>query len=709
MKYCCTIVSVLCLLFCKSVAGQNLPETILYPLRAKPLVKQIKYLDSTAMALRTSDLSLSRKVSEYSIALSKKNRLDSLTINTYLILSRTSRFSGILDTALMYIDSAKHLALANKLTKKYYNLLVGEGVLHTRKGDYESATRSLYKSIEYAEQAADSMALHDAFEQLGTVSFYRKDYRGAVRFYKKALDHLNSGTGTKTYFVTVDNLGLAYSNLQKMDSALFYQKLGIHEIEKTKDSVKIAESCINIGTTLVVMKNLPEAERYLLRGYAIHRLLRNEYGIQVSSLYLGRMYLENGNAKKALPYLEQAYTIAARMKVETQLKETLQALTRAYHALGDYKKAAEHYALLTTLIEKAYIEENSKTINELSTKYETEKKQQQIQLLTSDRELKQQRIEKDRYIKLLTASIALLLLGLSLVFIFRFRKKKKDHQVLMEKNLAIARQKSEIEAQKELLLQKNQEITDSINYARRIQHSVLPSQALVQKLFPQSFIYFQPRDIISGDFYWVSHNKGYTYFAVADCTGHGVPGAMMSMLGTALLNQIVLGSKTELPSDILKELHHHLLRSLNENMEQRQSKDGMDIAMIRVDVQKKELMFAGGGRSLYLARNGELITIKGDKHSIGSTIYEDNKINYELHRVDISEPLQIYLFTDGVPDQFGGPRNSKFLTRNLLQLLTRLAALPLPQQEKDFVASFENWKQGHEQTDDITLVSIKLP
>ncbi|MBA3682094.1 MAG: tetratricopeptide repeat protein [Bacteroidetes bacterium] len=506
---------------------------------------------------------------------------------------------------------------------------------------------------------------------------------------------------------TLDNVGLAFSNLGNFDSALYYQKKAVVIIEQLNDSSTLAESYINIGSTLMHLNKKKEAELFFLKAYALANNLNNDYSVQLSNLYLGRIYFETGRARQAVPYIEKAYAISKKLKIPSQIREATLTLTKLYDTLGEYKTSSRYYKELIELIEKMRAQENTKAINELAAQYETEKKQQEIQLLTQDKQLKEHTIEKDRYVKLFIGIVAGLLLLLSIIFIYRFREKKKDNNLLQEKNDAIASQKNEIEGQKEELQHKNKEITDSINYAKRIQGSVLPSANLVNTLFADSFIYFQPKDIVSGDFYWIAQNDNYIYYAVADCTGHGVPGAMMSMLGNSLLNQIVLNSKTDSPDVILKELHFHVVKTLNENIQQRDSKDGMDIALLRMDPKKKEILFSGAGRPLYIIQNKQLGILKADKYSIGG-FYDTQEVNYLLHKIKIDTPTQLYMFTDGVPDQFGGPKGKKFMSKKLQELLVQTSDLSVSEQEQRFKSVFESWKRSVEQTDDVTLVSIRL-
>lgn len=685
----------------------KVPENILKLLEGKDAKTQVRILDSLAEDLRNKDFLVSAAISKYSLSISKRNTLNKNVVKTYLALCRTYRVKGIYDTALIYVDSARAFAIQKKLSDQYGGISDTEGLVYMRLSNYEKATICFYQSISYSETIHDSLKLRQATEHLGSVSFYRHDYANAVKFYKQALRYFPGRQESLAYFSTLDNIGLAYSNLKVMDSALHYQRQGVQALEKMKDSVLMAESYINIGSTLLELKRFKESELYFTKANLIHTRLNNVYGTQLSNLYLGRMYLKSGRAQQSLVYLEKAYSIAQKLKLPAQLKESLTSLTTAYEATGDYKKSLQYYDLLVTMIEDLYKQENSIAINELSTQYETKKKQQEIQLLTSEKEVQRQRIGKDRYVKLFIGSLASLLLILSLVFIFRFRKKRKDNLLLLEKNQAIALQKEKIEQQKELLQDKNKEITDSINYAKRIQASVIPSSNLIKRHFPESFIYFQPKDIVSGDFYWLCENNGNIFFAIVDCTGHGVPGAMMAMLGASLLNHIVLNSKIESPAEILKQLHQDVLKTLNENMDLKESKDGMDIALIRLDKLQKKLFYSGAGRNLYLIKNNSLQIYKCDKNSIGDS-NSSAQINYQLHSIDITEPVQLYLFSDGVPDQFGGPNGKKLNTKNLLSFLQNSSTHSTSQQETEFKIFFEEWKGNTEQTDDVTLVTIRL-
>jgi len=681
------------------VNGQAIPNNIQKLITGLETKKQLAVLDSVAMSYKKSDPKLFKHYTKTALQIAKANNKNG-ALHFFVSLNRFYRGNGDFDSAIIYIDSAIQFAFANKLNKMYGEMYDHKGLTYMRMGSYEKATEDFFTSIKYSEAINDSSGLRDAFDHLGSVNFYRKDHKSAVKFYKKALIYSLSEKKIDLYVSTLDNIGLAFSNLHMFDSALFYQKKAVTIIEQLNDSSFLAESYINIGSTLMSLKKIKEAELYFAKAYEITTKLNDDYALQLTTLYMGKVYLMSGQFNKAQPFLERSFVLSKKINIPSQVKEAALTLTNLYDTIGDYKRSSFYYREVVNIMDETMADENTRAINELSAKYETEKKQQEIQFLTQDKQLKENKIEKDRYVKLFIGIVAGLLLLLSIIFIYRFREKKKDNSLL-------ASQKEEIEEQKEELQHKNKEITDSINYAKRIQGSVLPSIKLAKNLFPDSFIYFQPKDIVSGDFYWIAQNNDHAYLAVADCTGHGVPGAMMSMLGNSLLNQIVLNAKINSPDVILKELHFHVVRTLNENIQQRDSKDGMDIALVRIDIKNKQVLYAGAGRPLYIIKNNLLEIYKADKYSIGG-IYDTQEVNYVLHEIKIDSPTQFYMFTDGVPDQFGGPKGKKFMSKQLQELIAETASLAVNEQEQRFKAVFESWKSKVEQTDDVTLISIRL-
>jgi serine phosphatase RsbU (regulator of sigma subunit) len=288
-------------------------------------------------------------------------------------------------------------------------------------------------------------------------------------------------------------------------------------------------------------------------------------------------------------------------------------------------------------------------------------------------------------------------------FYLRERKIKHDKAILEEKvnerTIEISAQKKQIELQKD-------SITDSITYASRIQRAILPSPRLFEAAFGDYFIFFKPRDIVSGDFYWITERDDQVIFTVADCTGHGVPGAFMSMLGNSFLNEITKSRKKTLTaSGILNQLRVMITAALSQSGSRNNTDDGMDIAMCIYNRKTGELNYSGANSPLYLVREEELNIIKPNRMPIG---YFPEKKDFTGHTVKIEKGDVIYLLSDGYSDQFGGKDDKKFTTGRLRKLLLKNSDLPMIDQKEILESTFESWKKDTDQVDDVLVMGIRF-
>jgi serine phosphatase RsbU (regulator of sigma subunit) len=252
---------------------------------------------------------------------------------------------------------------------------------------------------------------------------------------------------------------------------------------------------------------------------------------------------------------------------------------------------------------------------------------------------------------------------------------------------------------------KNKKIADSINYAKRIQNAILPDNSVIHKSLPDSFILYKPKDVVSGDFPWYIETGDSIFIAAVDCTGHGVPGALLSLIGYFLLNDIVRSRKVTDPGKILDILDEGVTTTLRQD--QNETKDGMDIALCRIDKKSRNIEFSGAHRPLYLMKNGEMEQIKGNKFAIGGGIYK-NQTNFTSHSLKLAKGDSIYFCSDGYPDQFGGPQNRKFGPKRLRELIAEIHELPMAEEFKIFDEKWETWKGDEKQTDDVLLIGIKF-
>lgn len=289
------------------------------------------------------------------------------------------------------------------------------------------------------------------------------------------------------------------------------------------------------------------------------------------------------------------------------------------------------------------------------------------------------------------AIFSLVLVFTFLFFLFKHSKDKKKNHILLK--------------------EKTKKITDSINYAKYIQQSILPQESDIQKLLPHSFIYYQPRDIVSGDFYWTSGIGDKIIIAAVDCTGHGVPGAFMSLIGNTLLNEIINEKKVVEPSSILKLLHIGILKSLNQNASEINCQDGMEMSLCVIDHQQKMIGFAGAVNPIYIVRDNAITVIKADMQAIGGirpTSRKDTVVEFNTQHIPIHEGMALYMFTDGYMDQFGGPGNKKFNTQQFKKMLLDIQPFDMDKQKQIVEQTMKNWKGNYKQIDDMLVIGLRF-
>jgi serine phosphatase RsbU (regulator of sigma subunit)/HAMP domain-containing protein len=277
---------------------------------------------------------------------------------------------------------------------------------------------------------------------------------------------------------------------------------------------------------------------------------------------------------------------------------------------------------------------------------------------------------------------------------------------VLERTEEVVRQKSEIENKNEELQILYKQVTDSIHYAKRIQEAILPPNAVINQILPNSFVLFKPKDIVSGDFYWIEKKNNLTYFAAVDCTGHGVPGAFMSLVGHNILKDIISNTDVIKPSEILDKLREGVINTLHVSNSGTQSKDGMDITLCCINFDTLELQYAAAYNPLCIVRDGELIIHNANKFPIGAFIGE--KENFDNNIIQLQKNDQLYIYSDGYADQFGGPKGKKFMVGNFRKLLIQIASNPINDQMEFLKTTLANWQGDLEQVDDVLVIGVKV-
>lgn len=278
-------------------------------------------------------------------------------------------------------------------------------------------------------------------------------------------------------------------------------------------------------------------------------------------------------------------------------------------------------------------------------------------------------------------------------------------QKVQERTEEVVRQKEEVERQSRKVVELYKNVTDSIRYAKRLQESILPPERRIKEMLPESFVYYRPKDIVSGDFYWFERIEDRVVFAAVDCTGHGVPGAFMSLIGHNGLNQAVKERGRLRPSEVLLDLNRIAFEALHKDRDQSLVRDGMDMALCSFDPHKRVLEYAGANCPLYVVRDGDVLQYPPDKNPIGSFDLEGR--SFTDHRISLQAGDMVYVFSDGYADQFGGEKGKKFLYRRFRELLVKISPYPPARQQELLQEAFNSWRGGHEQVDDILVIGMR--
>ncbi len=441
----------------------------------------------------------------------------------------------------------------------------------------------------------------------------------------------------------------------------------------------------NLGTIYEKEGNYTKSMKYHFQALQLHTKNHNIEHSAYTYNNLGVLKYKTKHYDQALKYFQKSLKISKKLALTELQYEIYINFSNVYEAEGNYKKALAYYKLHKALRDSLYNEEKHRQIADLQTRYETKQKEQQIELQNSKLAQQDAEIRVERLWKYALLSGVVLIFLIVLILYRSYLVKKRINDVLEEKN-------------------KN--ITDSINYAYRIQSAVLPPTELLKSLLPQSFVLYMPKDIVSGDFYWVAQINHTILVAVADCTGHGVPGAFMSMLGFSLLNETVNKQSILEPHLILNELRNKVKLALRQTGDNLHPHDGMDIALCAIDTRSNRVQYAGANQPAIIIHDGKIIRLKPDLMPIGYQIKERN--TFTCTTIDLQKGDQIYLYSDGFQDQFNGKTMTRFKSKPFENLLASMSKNTMEEQGSILADTIDEWKGDFEQIDDIQVMGIKL-
>jgi serine phosphatase RsbU (regulator of sigma subunit) len=524
------------------------------------------------------------------------------------------------------------------------------------------------------------------------------------------------------------NIGELYIDLGELDSALYYFEKSLTVIASSIDR---SISLNYMGHVYSEKGDFQTAMQYRQEALDLAKAENAQLEIVRALLGLGSTLEKQGNPRLAIENYGNAKTLAEEIGLNSELSAAYDGLASAYSDLGDYRNAFKFLSLRNEIdnAELRSKEENKTNLTMFS--YQLSRKQDEISILEQQSQIEQLKARRQRAITITIGSIGLLLLLAAGGFYNRMQFIRKTNEKIKAQRDEIESQRNEIEKhrdqiqeQHDMVYAQKELITDSISYAQRIQSALLPSETVMDGLTKDYFILFKPKDIVSGDFYWVKKVQDHLVIVSADCTGHGVPGAFMSMLGITLLNDLIGDRCYNAPSAILERLREKIKEMLVQEGQSDEQKDGMDMAIAVLDTKNREVHYAGANNPLYIIRNkkltgdlnerthsvlenGEynLFEVKGDKQPIGVHWEETS---FRNHSIQLKEHDTLYLFSDGFIDQFGGEKRKKFKSLNFKNLLLSIQTEPMFRQKEILEETFETWRGDLDQIDDVSVIGIRV-
>ncbi len=571
------------------------------------------------------------------------------------------------------------------------------GLTYMYQGTYDQSLDYYFKGLAISEELTDSTIRYrkiaNAYLNIGSIYDYQEDYEKALDYFNRSILIFKTLDEKFNLSFAYDYIGRIYHKKKNYDQALEYYFNGLEICEEIDDQVGVGLSYTNIGESYARQGEYSKALDYLFISLKISEENGNVNNTATNCLNIGEIYFELGNYSKSLQYLNRSKQIGNEIGALEAEKDASEALSRTYSKLNNYKLAYENHVLFKTLFDKLKSDENVKSIAQREMQYEFDKKQKQQKFEEAQKKAAR---DAERKRERLIRFIFIIIITFVMVFAFFMLR---SYQIIKKSNILLAQQRDQITEQK-------QSITDSIIYAKRIQTAVLPSPDYAEEILSEHFILFKPRDIVSGDFFWMTQRQGKSIIVAADCTGHGVPGAFMSMLGVSFLNEIVNKNETSQANLILNQLRAAVKKTLDQTGKKDEAKDGMDLALCIFDYENKKMQYAGAYNPLYLYRNNELIETKADKMPIGIHIKE--KESFTNHEFDLQKDDTFYIFSDGFVDQFGGEKGQKFKSKKFKELLLGIQDRSLKEQKEILDITIENWRGDFEQLDDICVVGIRI-
>ena len=593
--------------------------------------------------------------------------------------------TGRYANTLTYTKRGLKIAEDNNFKDVQASLLNNRGIAYDYLGDYTASLTNYFKALRIQEKLDDRDLEAQILSNIGLIYSNQELTDKALFYHNKALKINTEIDNIRGISVSLNNIAIIYSKQDNFEKAIenYLECIRIDKI--INDERGLGDDYNNIGICYMELKQFDKAMIYFMQALEIGEKINNPHGIIVTYTNIASNYLNQRNLAKAREYFLLSIPISTEIGNKESLKYAYENLYLLEDTLSNTAAAYGYYKLYVSYKDSIDNTDHARMQTELELNYNYDKEKERLRLLQEKKE------ERATIILYSVVGVLFLILVFSVLLYKRWKYAQQQQAIIEEKN--------------ELVQLKNDEILDSINYAKRIQTAILPSSEQISALFPNHFVTFLPKDIVAGDFYWLEETPNHIFIAAADCTGHGVPGAMMSVVCHNALNRSVKEFQLTQPGEILDKTREIIIEELSKS--EQQVRDGMDISLCVIDRKKKEMRWAGANNPLWVYRTAkkELEEWKGDKQPIGS--------HWELqpftsHVIPINSDDRFYLFSDGYVDQFGGPHGKKLMSKVFKQLILDSAHMDLIAQQHYLEAYFNDWKGDLPQVDDVCLICITL-
>ncbi len=663
-----------------------------------------------------------------------QNKIDSLenvlantkNNNEKIVLheSLTKLYALMPQRSLFHASQMLKIAFSVKDTVSMIKAYIAIAQYHYNKSDYILALENHALSIKLAEKTNNLKLLADNKSRLGSIYRRLKNYDLALDYKfqaKKIFIELKAEKELGRIYFDLANI---YYRTKKFDSTFKYTTLALPIVRRFRDSTYIASSLAIEGNVYAARKEYDKALEKLMAPEHRYMLSQNAGLIATNFNDIGGVYLLKQKWEKSKTFYEKALTNGLIGQSKEEVFRSYDGLAKIFAHYKQFDKAYEYNIKASKYKDSIFNQESNQKAVSMQFAYENEKNLTKINLLAKDATINKDQNERKNLLLYMIFGF-LILAGILLFIVLRnSSNKQKANNLLQKQKAEISDTNLTLAKTLGLLENKSREIHESINYALRIQSAMLPANESIEKVLGNNnfFVLNKPRDIVSGDFYWFANLENITIISVADCTGHGVPGALMSMIGMNLLDEIVNTKKIIQPDKILNQMHKGINYALKQD--ETTVKDGMDMMIISLIKSNQDtnaivlnkinkfdkLQYAGAMNSLIYIENNELLELKANKNPIGGHQSENEKRIFTMQELDISTAIMIYLFTDGYQDQFGGKERKKFMVRKFKELLVKIYKKELKHQKQILDSTIENWKNeaNEEQVDDILVLGISL-